>query len=334
MAEIRDGVFVANETNQNSMGGTERLTRELAARVDNSLLKECQIISSRIRSELQEDKIRIFWAHDLPSDPESQFLKDQNDMNKFHLYVFVSNWQMQAYMNTYNIPWSKCVVMQNAIDAIEEHQKPDDDTLNLIYYSTPHRGLNILVPVFEKLCETHDNIHLDVYSSFKLYGWEQRDDQFKDLFTRIEQHPKMNNHGTVPNEEIREALKRSHILAYPSIWPETSCMVLMESMSAGLVCVHSNFAALYETAANWTHMYQLHERTENHAGVFYQMLDSVIRNYSDPSIQTRLGPMSGYANVFYTWPTRVAQWNALLRSMVDSVEDRSIPKATFNYKTA
>ena len=44
MAEIRDGVFVTNETNQNSMGGTERLTMELAKRVDPNLLKEFQII--------------------------------------------------------------------------------------------------------------------------------------------------------------------------------------------------------------------------------------------------------------------------------------------------
>ena len=334
MAEIRDGVFVTNETNQNSMGGTERLTMELAKRVDPNLLKEFQIISSRIRSDLQEDKIRIFWAHDLPNDPESQFLKDINERNKFHLFVFVSNWQMQAYMNTYDIPWSKCVVMLNAIDAIEPHEKPNDGTLNLIYHSTPHRGLNILVPVFEKLCEVHDNIHLNVYSSFKLYGWEERDKQFQDLFDEIEKHPKMTNHGTVPNEEIRTALKNSHILAYPSIWPETSCMVLMEGMSAGLACVHSNFAALYETAANWTHMYQLHERTENHAGMFYRMLDMVIRNYNEPSIQSRLAPMQSYANVFYTWPSRTAQWESLLTSLLSSIDDRSIPKETFNYKVA
>lgn len=333
MAEIRGGVYTPNETNGHSMGGTERLTMELANRIEVPLLQEFQIVSSRVR-ELQEDKIRIFWAHDLPNDPESKFLSDKNQRDKFHLFVFVSNWQMQKYMDRYDLPWSKCIVMLNAIDPIESHEKPDNGELNLIYYSTPHRGLNVLVPVFEKLCERYDNINLDVYSSFKLYGWEERDKEYSELFERIENHPKMTNHGTVSNEEIREALKQSHILAYPSVWPETSCMVLMEAMSAGLVCVHSNYAALYETAANWTQMYQLQESPSIHAGMFYSMLCNVIDNYKGDTIQTRIPPMQGYANIFYSWKLREQQWTSLLKSMLESVEDRSFPKEVFSYKTA
>ena len=331
MAEIRDGVYVVNETNEQSNGGTEILTRELAARADPELLKECQIISSRIRSDLQNDKIRIFWAHDLPNDPESHFLKDKNMQDKFHLFVFVSNWQMQAYIDAYQLPWSKCVVLLNAIDPIEEHEKPKD-VINLTYYSTPHRGLNILVPVFAKLAEKYDNIHLNVYSSFELYGWKQRDNDFLQLFDMINGHAHMTNHGTVGNHEIRSMLKESHILAYPSIWPETSCLCLMEAMSAGLVCVHSNYAALPETAANWTQMYQLHEDHAKHAGMFYNMLDSAIANYNEPVMQSRIAPMQSYANVFYTWEGRINQWNALLRSLIASVTDRSAPQEMFNYK--
>jgi UDP-glucose:(glucosyl)LPS alpha-1,2-glucosyltransferase len=332
MAEIRDGIYTPNDTNVNSFGGTERLTQELAKRADPELLKECQIISSRIRSDLQEDKVRIFWAHDLPNDPESQFLKSKYEQDKFHLFVFVSNWQMQAYINAYGLPWSKCVVMLNAIEPIEEHEKPNDGKINLIYHSTPHRGLQILVPVFMKLCENHDNIHLNVYSSFEIYGWKDRDQQYLELFELINSHSNMTNHGTVSNYEVREALKQSHILAYPSIWPETSCMVLMEGMSAGLLCVHSNLAALYETAANWTQMYQLNEDHSKHAGTFYHMLDSAITNYREPSMQSRLGPMSSYANVFYSWQGRTVQWNSLLRSLIHSIKDRSIPKESFIYK--
>ena len=332
MAEICDGVYLTNDKNVNSKGGTERLTQELAKRADPDLLKECQIISSRIRSDLQEDKIRIFWAHDLPNDPESEFLKDRNMVNSFHLFVFVSNWQMQAYINTYQLPWSKCIVMLNAIDPVEEHKKPDDGKINLIYHSTPHRGLDILVPVFMKLSEKHDNIHLNVYSSFEIYGWKERDQQHTELFDLINSHAHMTNHGSVPNREIHEALQNSHILAYPSTWPETSCMVLMEAMSAGLVCVHSNYAALYETAANWTQMYQIHEDKAKHAGVFYNMLDAAITHYNQPVMQSRLSPMQSYANVFYTWNGRIAQWNSLLNSLIRSVDDRSIPKETFSYK--
>ena len=224
--------------------------------------------------------------------------------------------------------------MQNAIDPIEDHEKPNDGTIRLAYWSTPHRGLNILVPVFDRLCEKYDNIELDVYSSFKLYGWEQRDKEFEPLFEQCRNHPKINYHGTVPNETLRENLKNTHILAYPSTWPETSCITLMEAMSAGLMCVHPNFAGLYETAANWTHMYQWHEDPSQHASVFYGVLDSSIQSFWDEGVQSRLSSQSSYANVYYNWNIRAMQWESLLTTLLDM--PRALPKPEgqfFQYKT-
>ena len=76
----------------------------------------------------------------------------------------------------HGVPYSESIILRNAIDPIEVGEKPKD-TIRLIYHSTPHRGLELLVPVFEKLCETHDDIELDVYSSFKIYGWEERSEE-------------------------------------------------------------------------------------------------------------------------------------------------------------
>ena len=328
--EINGGEIIRNELNQNAMGGSEIIATNIAKRINPELLKEFQIVNSRVRN-LDESKIRIFLAHDLPGDPESEFLKN-GGWKKFHRMVFVSNWQMQKYIEYYGIPWSKCLVVQNAIDPIEQHEKPKDK-IKLAYWSTPHRGLNILYAVFDKLCEKYDNIELDVYSSFKIYGWEERDKQFHDLFEACKAHPKINYHGSVSNEEIREALKSTHILAYPSIWPETSCMVLMEAMSAGLVCVHPNYAALPETAANWTQMYQWHEDIQDHAHIFYGLLDQVLEHYDTEVIQSRLASQQSYANVFYSWNMRVLQWEAVLRSLLN--EPREFPKEdspTFTYK--
>ena len=48
MAEIINGEFVRNDTNQKSMGGTEMLTMKVADRLDKSLLEDFQIVSSYI----------------------------------------------------------------------------------------------------------------------------------------------------------------------------------------------------------------------------------------------------------------------------------------------
>jgi UDP-glucose:(glucosyl)LPS alpha-1,2-glucosyltransferase len=330
MSEIIMGEFKRNETNINSMGGTERMTLELANRIDKEVLNEFQIISSRVR-DLDESKIRIFWAHDLPGDPESQFIANENLRDKFHRYVFVSNWQMQQYIDRYDLPWSKCVVISNAIEPIPKHDKPSiEDGIRIIYTPTPHRGLNILVPVFESLQKKHSNIHLDVFSSFDLYGWKERDSEYKELFDRIDSNPNMTNHGTVSNDVIREHLMKSHIFAYPSIWPETSCLCLIEAMSAGLVCVHPNYAALPETAANWTHMYQFDEQLNRHAGIFHNILDIAISNYE--RMHVNAAPMKGYIDAFYNWRVRESEWTSFLHAMISQVKDRSFPSEMFKYK--
>jgi UDP-glucose:(glucosyl)LPS alpha-1,2-glucosyltransferase len=317
-----------NELSKNAKGGTELMMERLHASVDKELLDQCQIIPSRVR-ELDETKIRILWQHDLPGDPESEHLKNGGH-DRFHKIVFVSNWQMQAYINHYNIPWSKCVVMQNAITPIAPQEK-SKDKIKLIYTPTPHRGLQILVPVFEKLCEEFDNIELDVYSSFKLYGWEERDTPYQELFDRCKTNPKINYYGTVDNDELRLALSKAHIFAYPSIWPETSCLCLLEAMSAGLVCVHPNFAALPETAANWSYMYQWNENPSEHAATFHMILSDAIRSIDDSHVKNKLDFQKSYIDGFYNWEGRKHQWSALIRSLLN--EPREFPKATWVYRT-
>ena len=126
-----------NELNQNANGGTELMQNELYKRLDKDLLDNFQIICSRVRKI--KDKQRILWCHDLADDGEVAHLKDEGWKN-FDKLVFVSNWQFQDYINKLDIPWSSGVVLQNAITPIPEHEKPDDE-INLVYFSTPHRGL-------------------------------------------------------------------------------------------------------------------------------------------------------------------------------------------------
>jgi glycosyltransferase involved in cell wall biosynthesis len=322
-----------NELSKNANGGTEQqLQRLYDGKIPRELIQEFQIIPTRLR-EIKEDKYRFYYCHDLPQDPEVQHLAN-GGWRKFTRLIFVSNWQAQQFMAQFEIPWSRCVVMLNAIMPIprvylnEEHV---NDTIRLIYHTTPHRGLNILLPVFDKLCETHKNIHLDVYSSFGLYGWKERDEQFQALFDYANEHKHITNHGAVSSEEVRSALGSAHIFAYPSVWAETSCLCLMEAMSAGLNCVHPNYGALYETAANWTSMYHWHENPNDHARMHYVMLDNAIKSVSNENMQSRLASQKVYTDAFYNWENRAMQWKALMQSIVDAKEDRSFLEEEFVY---
>jgi hypothetical protein len=114
-------------------------------------------------------------------------------------------------------------------------------------------------------------------------------------------------------------------------------LCLMEAMASGNICVHPNYGALYETAANWTEMYAYHEDVSQHASTFYNMLDGVISNYD--AIKPRSASMASYANLFYSWNTRINEWSAvtqLLKGRYPTIESRKFdvdPSTMFNYST-
>ena len=284
-----------------AMGGTELMMKWLRQTIDPDLINQFQIIPSRVR-EL-EDKPRILWMHDTADDPEVQHLKDKESLDRFDKIVYVSHWQKQQFEWFLGIPPSKGIVLKNAIQPFPEHKKPD-------------RGLNVLYSVFDHLCESHDNIHLDVYSSFKIYGWDHRDLDYKSVFDLLDKHPHITNHGAVSNDKVRVALQKAHIFAYPSIWPETSCISLMEAMSARLLCAIPGFAALPETAANHAFMYPWDENLEVHASMFAGTLDQAIKNYRDENIQFGLDLQKQYADRFYNIDVRAQEWTGLLTGIL------------------
>jgi glycosyltransferase involved in cell wall biosynthesis len=307
-------IDIVNESTVNARGGTELMAYALQERLDPALLDKFQIIPSRVR-ELDPNRKRILWLHDLPGDPESEHLHN-GGYNKFERLVFVSNWQMQKYIEHYGIPWYKCIVMRNAIVPIDREENLDPEApIRLIYHTTPHRGLDILASVFEKLAEDH-NVHLDVFSSFGVYGWQERDAPYEGIFEFFRNHPKSTYHGAQPNEVVKAALSKADIFAYPNTWLETSCISLIEAMSAGTLAVHPNYGALYETAAGWTSMYQYRDNKRDHAQVFYDQLRSSIDLVRTPIFQDHLFNQKMYIDRLYNWDVRAAHWDIFLKGLL------------------
>lgn len=332
------GGFEENEVSAKANGGTEIAKRKLASMLDQELLDNFQIICSRPR-ELEEDKIRVFWCHDLPEDPESKKFQQKQFKDSFHKLVFISNWQYQRYQLIHGVNYDyKSVVLETGIEPApaECFNKPKEK-IRLVYTSTPQRGLEILVPVFKKLAETHKDIHLDVFSSFKIYGWEDADKQYESLYEEIRNHPQMTYHGFVPNSDLKEHLNKSHIFAYPSIWYETSCRAMLEAMSAGLVCVHPNLAALPETSGCLNVMYQLDlENKNNHANIFASYLNASINMVRDEQHTDMIQFNKYFVDRRYNINLIKAQWQKTLQELsmqYPTAESRMIPKEQFIYRT-
>jgi glycosyltransferase involved in cell wall biosynthesis len=276
MTTVVDGKWIDSHMTQNAAGGTELMTHRLIQYVNADALKGCQIHLSRVTTGLDPAKKQFLYLHDLHNDPACDHLSLSAD--RWDAIIFVSHWQRQQFHNKFtNLDWNKTHVINNAIEPLKM-TTTTDGPIRLIYTSTPHRGLGLLFEVFKHISK-HFDVRLDVFSSFKLYGWEERDKPFQKLFDELKNHEHITYHGSKSNDEVREALESADIFAYPSIWPETSCLCLIEAMSAGLTCVHSSLAALPETSKGITWQYDFTDDMQTHANRFFNKLYTVCSLY-------------------------------------------------------
>jgi glycosyltransferase involved in cell wall biosynthesis len=292
------------------MGGTELIAHRMVNTIDPELMDGVQITHSRIRS-LSPEYRQILVLHDLAQDPEVSQLSDPKFRKQFDKLVFVSEWQFQQYNLIHGVRYDEAVIIKNAIEPFQPVKK-NKDIIKLIYHTTPHRGLELLIPVFEALSNEFDNIELDVYSSFEIYGWAERDKIYQDLFDKCRNHPNINYHGFQPNDVIRKALTDSHIFAYPCIWQETSSLATIEALCSGNIVVHPNLAALPETSTNFGVSYQYSEDASTHAHRFYDILREVIQRYHEGDWVLN---QVAFCNAIYDWSVAKRKWERLLREV-------------------
>jgi glycosyltransferase involved in cell wall biosynthesis len=318
--------FQINQDSSTAMGGTELIYNRVMDNLSDELKEKFVIIPQRVREVHVNDKRKkILWLHDLAEDPESTHLRDEANRDLFTQFVFPSNWAMWDFHQKLGVPYEKSVVINNFIDPIEQHEKPKDGKKKIIYFSTPHRGLNILESVVRVMEQHRDDFEVDVYSSFKLYGRDEQDEmpEFKEMYDRLNELKTVNYHGTVSNEEVRTALLSSHILAYPSNYLETSCLVAIEAMAAGCLAVVPNYGALPETCKDFARMYQWHPVEQRHAATHYHCLWHALDHVFDDSTQHLLDLQTVYYNHFYSTGYNMAKWSSVLTKLAADEEANS-----------
>jgi len=306
-----------NELSVRARGGTELMLQALHARLDPDLARQFQIIPARVR-ELDPERKRILWLHNKPCQEEASLLERAENRALFAGIVCVSHYQALLYRMIPGVPYADMTVIQNAIEPFGAYQPRRSERIRLIYHTTPDRGLDILVPVFEYLATLHPDIELDVFSSFSIYDWTERDVSYQPLFERCRAHPRIRYHGAQPNATVRAALRACDIFAYPCTEPETSCIAAIEAMSAGCLTVCAAHGGLPETCANFATLYPFTEDKQMHTNRFAAALDHAIRDIrlrraEDEAMRAQ---QAEYFTQFYSWDRRIGEWDAYLRGLL------------------
>lgn len=252
-------------------------------------------------------QLNVVWCQQSYDMIESLNLVNQQDL--FEKLVLVSDWQKHAYTEKLNCNAENVSVIENGIVPIDDHTKPPGTT-NLVYMSTPYRGLDVLLEAFEQI--QHLNVHLHVFSSMAIYGQEHCDAEYEHLYKHCRNHSKITYHGSVCHTDMLEALREMHILAYPSTFEETSCICAIEAMSAQCAVVCPKLGALGETCGAFGHLYPYQPNKLAHAQLFAKHLAGAVECYR----QCNHALQKQAIDKKHSWPHTIKhKWEKLICSL-------------------
>ena len=291
------------------LGGSEILNNNLLKYTGQDWQKTVNLVLSVCDpAYIDPSRVNVIWQHLAYDQGAIAGMGDSNFIQAIDHFVYVSQWQLEQFENRFAINLSQNHVMRNAIESIEFKEKPKDK-IKLIYTSTPNRGLEILLKAFKIL--NRKDIELTVFSSNIIYGKgysNQLAGTHDHLFHQCRTTPGIVYRGYAMNKAVRQALQSSHILAYPSIYEETSCLAAIEAGAAGCKIITTNLGALPETCDKWaTYVdYQYGNDLDLLAERYAQTLNTAIDSYWENSYT--MNDQSRWFNEQYSWHTRATEW--------------------------
>ena len=304
---------ILKKINSECFGGSENQLKLLLKYLPDESFKDINLILNNTDHDLLEkNRKNVLWMQHLTNQKEAQNLGSKDYVDKLDYIVFNSNWNFEKFGYQFKIPESKSIVIRNAIEKIDFQEKPREK-ISLVYHTTPWRGLLHLLKVFKGL--DIENIELNVCSSTIIYG-KKFDDiygkKYENIFNECKRTKNINYLGFIDNKKVIELLKKTHIFAFPSIWPETSCISAIESMAAGCEVVTTNLGALYETCSAFGTLVSFDRNFDNLEKKYSKALLNSIKNFWSEENQKKLKLQYETINTTYSWNVRSIEWKNFL----------------------
>ena len=297
------------------MGGTELMYEELMKRLPEDLKDKFSIFNYPAYADL--NKPTIYWNQLSYDQQVVQFLQNPEEQDKIYRFVFVSNWQAEQFRKIYGIPGVRTQVIQNACIDVSGRSSGPRDKVKLCYVSTPWRGLDVLLMAWELLNPIDAELH--IFSSTKIYGRDfaiNNENYYQELYDKCEKLEGVVYRGSIDNEELRKELPTFDILAYPNTFEETSCIAVIEALSAGLRVVTSSLGALPETTEGWARMYSFIHNKERHAKVFAEILSEEIEKIRTGELDQHLELQKQVYAPRWSWDQRIKEWTNFLNTLI------------------
>jgi len=257
------------------------------------------------------------WAHDISSSPAYRYLEEVYD--DLDLVICLSEWHVKDFKSAFNfLDNNKIKILRNGVDLDRFKNKIDKVPNKLFYSSTPFRGLDILADIFPRIRKEVPSAELHVFSSMKLYGNNYDDNQFLDLYNKLKSIQGIVYRGSIKQDVLAQEIQSSELLVYPNTYPETSCITVMESITAGTAVVTSNKAALPETLPlDCGELISGNPYSEEYKTEFISKVVELLKN------KNKLNMLNDNCSKYnFSWANRVNDWSlALFGLAIDDVDN-------------
>ena len=246
------------------------------------------LLSYPVMAGLPRDRAWV-WPHD-HTYPEG--IEWSGSVAGRSSHLFVSRWQREALASAAGVATEDLTgaVIGNGIPP-EEFDLPEGlgrDARRVFYASQPHRGLLALLRAWPLVLEEEPEAILEVY-----YGWNTAEYLAQaggqvGIWTEIEairkaltETPRVFPRGRLPQVRLAAEMRRSGVLAYPTEYPEVSCITALRAAAAGCALAVSDAGALAETLPDKTFQFQ----AGADAGAVADKVVAAIRAVADGSYQ-------------------------------------------------
>lgn len=249
--------------NEQEFGGTETMAKgfikNILPHMTNIHKYDNVIIPGHfpdIKTIGADGSVYIFWIHN----NLSQFVQHIGEIMNNKLVrkatervVAVSEYEKKVLSKEMDISPDKIYVIPNAIEPVTPNPNKFNkiDKVRLIHASSKYRGMKMLLDAVPLIKE---DFELNIFNDF-----------YPDLPHNFNidavNDPRVSFYGKTPRKMLYKFFADAHIHAYPSTYPETSCLTQMEALSAGCYSVHTDLGALPETSLGYGAMIPSNELT-------------------------------------------------------------------------
>jgi len=191
--------------------------------------------------------LKVLWNHDTLDRPrELKLVHDEID-----LFLVLSRFHRDNFLIRLPQIDDRLVVTRNGLDLefLDWAAAGPPDPERLIYASRPERGLKLLLEeIWPRLHQWNPNLKLQV-CGYQLP--EGPPPHLVELYGQVERllavTPGVVNLGPLGKADYYRHLSQSALMVYPSVFPEISCLAVLEAQALGVPPLTSDAFALTES---------------------------------------------------------------------------------------